>query len=260
MRRKNVIDLHPLPTCLNISREAWIATSPELRDEIIRAWQELQQGISVRKDRICGREKSHRAKSAGDSFFALHELDMAIWRRPDNTALQKEAAALRERLAPDMERVQLVLDRDESLAEFHQRAKAAGTTVADALRQYVGLESMIRQDPVKGLELLLKRSGVDPVDFATVALAGVQLAHHTLLPQAAVAIRREPDKDWNGLHFGFMADEVERVRPDCVVMMPDGFRAVNYDRLSKTPEARSLPVYCYQYKDGGDGRVPDAVA
>ena len=33
-------------------------------------------------------------------------------------------------------------------------------------------------------------------------------------------------------------------------MQPNGFRAVDYGRLFKTPEAKSLPVYSYRYIDG----------
>jgi hypothetical protein len=51
-------------------------------------------------------------------------------------------------------------------------------------------------------------------------------------------------------HFGLMAREVEHVRPDCVVMQPNGYRAVNHKRLSKTPEAQSLPFHTCRYKDG----------
>ena len=86
-------------------------------------------------------------------------------------------------------------------------------------------------------------------DWATVVMAGVRLAHVGLLKHASQAIRDEPDKDWDGFHFGFMAQDVERLRPDCVVKQPNGYLAVNYDRLSKTPEVRSLPVYSYRYKD-----------
>jgi hypothetical protein len=263
MKRKAiVIDLFPPPPFWQLDRAAWIATAPELRDEVIRMWREIEQGVAVTKDKFCGRPKSHLRPAAAqaDSFFALHLLDHALWKRPDDAALQEKAAALRLRLAPDAARYAAMQARDADLEPFHALAKAGGKNLADVLAQYISVENMIRQDLTKGLELLAKRSGINLADVLTVAAAGVHLAHQMLLQNAADAIRREPDKDWNGLHFGFMAQEVERVRPDCVVMMPDGYLAVNYERLSKTPEARSLPVYSYEYKDGGDGIVPDAAA
>jgi hypothetical protein len=162
-----VIDMYPQPSATNISREDWIATTPVVRDEIIRAWQEMEQGIAVAKDKRCGREKSHKRPSAGsDSFYALHVLDMLIWRRPDDEALQEKAAALRERLAPDVARMQA----NDSLEEYHALAKAGGKELADVLRQYIALEQLIRQDPIKGLQMLAKRYGLDFADVLRKAL------------------------------------------------------------------------------------------
>lgn len=166
-----MIDMYPQPSATNISREDWIATAPVVRDEIIRAWQEIEQGLAVQIDRYCGREKSHKRPSpGGDSFYALHVLDMALWRRPDDEALQARAAALRERLAPDAERHKAMLNRDASLAEFHALAKAGGKKLADVLAQYIAIEQLIRQDPIKGLQMLAKRYGLDFADVLRKAL------------------------------------------------------------------------------------------
>jgi hypothetical protein len=156
----NVVDMYPQPSATNISREDWIATTPVVRDEIIRAWQEMEQGIAVGKDKRCGREKSHRHEAAGDSFYGLHVLDMLIWRRPDDEALQEKAAALRERLAPDVARMQA----NDSLEEYHALAEAGGKKLADVLAQYIAIENMVRQDPIKGLQKLAKRYGLDFAD------------------------------------------------------------------------------------------------
>jgi hypothetical protein len=163
----NVIDLHPMPTALKMDRASWIATPEVVREEIVRAWREQEQGLAVQKDRYCGRKNSHRAPAAAqaDSFYALHVLDMAIWRRPDDAALQEKADALRERLKPDAERHKAMLNRDASLSEFHEMAKAHGKTLPDVLREFIGVERLIRQDPVKGLRMLATRYGVDFADL-----------------------------------------------------------------------------------------------
>lgn len=163
-----MVDLFPMPSGMNISRPVWIAMTPVLRDEIIRMWQELSAGEAIAKDRRCGRPKSHR-KQYGDSFHALHLLDMEIWHRP-NAKKIAEADALRERLAPDEERMRVEDERNASLEEFHQMAAAGGTNVAAVLREYVGLENLIRQDPVKGLKILGRRVGVDWTDVLANAL------------------------------------------------------------------------------------------
>jgi len=153
---------------------------------------------------------------------------------------------LREILAPEIALQAL----NDDLAEYHAMAEARGKKLADVLRQYIAVEQRLREDPDAEIIAILKNLGIDPIDYATIIHAGVQLAHGMFMKAAAQAIRREPHKDWNGLHFGLMAQDVQRVRPECVEMQPNGFLAVDYARLSKTPEMRSLPLYSYRYIDG----------
>jgi hypothetical protein len=157
-------------------------------------------------------------------------------------------------------------ERDTALAPFHEMAKANGTTLGAVLAKYIEMENLLRTDFDKGVETLCANLGTTPkhvarrflqrdADRATIKAAGVHLAHEMFLAAAARAIRDEPDKLWRGLHFGVMAQEAQLVCPDCVVKQPNGYLAVDYDRLSEAPEARSLPVYSYRYKDGGMGNV-----
>lgn len=167
-------DLFPMPDCMNLSRVDWIATPPVVREEIIRAWQELSAGIAVRKDRRCGREKSHKQYPAGNSFYALHLLDMEKWYRP-NAKKIAEADALRERLAPDFERLRLLEERDAGLAPFHTLAEAGGTTLATALRGYVEMENMVRANPIKGLGMIASKAGIDFADLLARIAEGTPL-------------------------------------------------------------------------------------
>jgi hypothetical protein len=156
--------------------------------------------------------------------------------------------------------------RNAELNEFHALAEASGTTLEAALHCYTNLEHLLKEDFSAGIVEICKNIGIDPVDLATVIAAGVHLAHGMFLAHAAQAIRDEPDRDWEGIHFGCMAHEVQVVCPECVIKQPNGYLAVDYGRLSKTPEARSLPVHCYRYKDfvqfldEPTGALPDAVA
>lgn len=251
-----MVDLYPIPSRMNISRESWLATPQIIRDEIVRAWMELEKGIAVRKDARCGRRKSHGRHGAAVSFYELYCLEMEAWARPDIVPLQQEIAALRAKLAPDVERMKA----NDDLAEFHELAIKSGTTLAEALGKYIAVEKRLRTDFDNEIVRILENCGVDPDDFATVTLAGVHLAHSMFLEKAAEAIRDDPDRNWDGVCFGFMADQVEAVLPSFVIMQPNGYRAVDYGRLSRIPEARSLQVHVYRYKDGGDGSIPDAVA
>ena len=45
-----------------------------------------------------------------------------------------------------------------------------------------------------------------------------------------------------GRHFGVMADEVERVLPDAVVMHPDGYKQVDYALLGITLAGKGCPL------------------
>ncbi len=172
----NVIDLDPMPTALvgKISREAWHATSSEVRSETVRAWQELLAGIAIAKDRRCGRLKSHRQPGSGVSFHALHLLEMDIWRRPDDAAKVASAEVLREQLAPDEAWLH---EQDETFALF-ESAQAAGIGRGMTLPQYmhsrIALENAIRRDHVSGLARALLMVGIAPVELAKKIFANDQ--------------------------------------------------------------------------------------
>lgn len=153
-------------------------------------------------------------------------------------------------LSAGIEKYRPASQRHDDLAEFHDLAKASGKSLADVLRQYLAVERRLREDPHTEMTALITNLGIDPIDFATVIAAGASTAHGSFLKAAADAIRREPDRDWEGMHFGFMAQDVQRVRPECVAVQHNGFLAVDYARLLKTPEARSLPLYSFRYIDG----------
>jgi hypothetical protein len=253
----NIVELFPIPTALKIDKATWNSMPAESRDEFVRMWREGEQGLAVWKDRRCGRPKSHRTRGAAAvSFYELHLLEHEIWRRGSDADLVAKADALRLALAPDVARMAL----DDALVDFHEMAVKHGTTLAAALERYTAVEGELRAHPYEALVRLGSAAGLNMEAWATVVMAGVHPAHGFLLEKAAKAVRSNPDRAWEGFHFGFMADEVQRVRPDCVVKMPNGFLAVDYGRLANTPEARSLPVYSYVYKDGSDGSIPDAVA
>jgi hypothetical protein len=163
MKGNNVIDLHPIPSGMNISPAAWIATAPVMRDEIIRMWQELSAGEAIAKDRRCGRKKPHRkpAEALGDSFYALHLLEMDIWRFPTNTVKIAKADAMRAVLAPDVERMAQMDD----LQEYHEMAAAGGTDLATVLRRYTDMEHLLKVDPLAGICEICKNIGVEPIDM-----------------------------------------------------------------------------------------------
>jgi hypothetical protein len=161
----NVIDLHPIPPCVNFSREAWFATPESVRSEIVRAWQEMSAGIAVQKDRCCGRPKSNK-RPGGDSFFALHQLDMAAWARPDREDVAKAAAEMRARLAPDVAHLQMLDD----LEVYHKMAADRGKTLAEVLTEFMAVEQRLKKDALREMERIALAHGVDFADVLAAAL------------------------------------------------------------------------------------------
>ncbi|MGC2776837.1 MAG: hypothetical protein WA418_14510 [Bradyrhizobium sp.] len=72
-----------------------------------------------------------------------------------------EALRAVKELVAGFEKYRSAADRDAELADFHQMAKAGGTTVKEALRKYITTESLIRTDPVEGIRRLAAGMGVD---------------------------------------------------------------------------------------------------
>jgi flagellar hook-basal body complex protein FliE len=56
------------------------------------------------------------------------------------------------------------------LKEFDDMARAGGTTLDTALRNYVGIENLLRADPVKGFVALSQNMGLDPVQVGQALL------------------------------------------------------------------------------------------
>ena len=63
--------------------------------------------------------------------------------------------------------------RFEPLKQFDDMAREGGTSLDRALASYVGLENMIRENPVAGFLQICQNGGIDPVQIGQ-ALAGIQ--------------------------------------------------------------------------------------
>jgi hypothetical protein len=174
--------IEPAPEGFNISRESWARAPAVVRSEIIRAHRELSECIPINKDRAARR----RSRSMG-GFYELHVLERDIqFLTPTQLA---RVAELRGALAPEIAHHAMVAERDADLAPFYDMAKAAGKTLPSVLREYIGIENLIRNNPTAGIKALAKRYGISLTDWATVTAAGYRCAHAALLPVAARAIR-----------------------------------------------------------------------
>ena len=64
------------------------------------------------------------------------------------------------------------------IAHFHQMAQQHGTTLAQALDNYVGMETKLRADPVAGLDLIVHNLGLKTSDGEPIGLRDI--AYHVL--------------------------------------------------------------------------------
>lgn len=65
----------------------------------------------------------------------------------------------------------------EPVREFDEMAKKSGTTLDAALRKYVNMENMLRQNPLAGLEYLVQNMGLKMKDGRAVTLRDVAEAY-----------------------------------------------------------------------------------
>jgi hypothetical protein len=68
-------------------------------------------------------------------------------------------------LSEGIEKYRPAAERDVDLAEYDALAAAGGTTLAEALRKYVGVEQRLRENPVAEICMLITKAGKDPVEF-----------------------------------------------------------------------------------------------
>lgn len=133
---------------------------------------ETHEGDEVRPRDEHGRFKAKEAAETVVEEVAEEDDDphpdwLAEPARPQWKATPKEIRAEYARRLGEMEKgIAEYQQRFAPLKEFHDLASQQGTTLADAMRNYVGIERQLRQDPVKGVETILRNMGIDIRKFA----------------------------------------------------------------------------------------------
>lgn len=101
---------------------------------------------------------SRFAKAAQDAWATLPEV------------VRSEVVRLEGELTKGLSEYQ---QKWEPLKQFDEMARSGGTTLDKALNAYVGMENLIRSDPVAGLMMVCQNAGLDPVQIGQI-LAGQQ--------------------------------------------------------------------------------------
>lgn len=84
--------------------------------------------------------------------------------------VKAEVARMERELTAGIEKHRAAAERDSSIAEFHDIAAKSGTDVKTALTKYVGMEQLLRTNPLQGLEAVCKNIGVSLRDVAQIVL------------------------------------------------------------------------------------------
>jgi hypothetical protein len=105
---------------------------------------------------------SHTADDAPARFT---ETAKAKWAAAD-PEIRGETLRMQKELTDGYQKHKAAAERDASLAEFHEMAQKSGTDVKTALSKYTALESLLRQDPIKGLNEVCNNMGLSLRDVA----------------------------------------------------------------------------------------------
>lgn len=98
--------------------------------------------------------------------MAIPEAD---W-RATHPEIRSEIIRMQKELSAGIERYRPASERDATMTEWHDYAARSGKTLRHAIREFVGMEHLLRTDTVGGLELLAKKAGVNLADVLAQAL------------------------------------------------------------------------------------------
>ena len=107
-------------------------------------------------------EPEKPAEDAGEPPSRFSPDAKAAWKDAP-TPVRKETERMLRELEGGLEQYR---QKFEPLKEFDSLAQKHGTTIQDALRNYVGIERLIAQDPIKGLNQVCENAGLSLRDVA----------------------------------------------------------------------------------------------
>jgi len=91
-----------------------------------------------------------------------------------NDDVRSEVYRMKENYEKGLEEGREAMEYRKELREFDDLAKGAGTTVKAALANYVAIDNQLKNDPVGGIERILKSLGITPEQYAQHVLSAPQ--------------------------------------------------------------------------------------
>lgn len=105
---------------------------------------------------------SHTAEDAPARFT---ETAKAKWHGAD-PEIRGEVLRMQRELTDGYQKYKEAAERDASLNDLHEMAKASGKELGGVVREYVNMENALRKDPIAGLDTICQRLGFSLRDVA----------------------------------------------------------------------------------------------
>lgn len=103
--------------------------------------------------------------TASDAPSRFSEDAKKEWATAPESVRRETERAIKE-LTDGFQKYKQSAERDQTLNEFHEMAKASGKDLPGVVREYVNMENKLRQDPIGGLDMICQRMGLSLRDVA----------------------------------------------------------------------------------------------
>lgn len=120
---------------------------------------------AVAKDAAKPAEPAKASFTASDAPTRFSEDAKKEWATAPESVRRETERAIKE-LTDGFQKYKQSAERDGTLNEFHEMAKASGKELHGVVREYVNMENALRKDPVGGLDLICQRLGLSLRDVA----------------------------------------------------------------------------------------------
>lgn len=121
--------------------------------------------VAVAVDASKPAEAVKPSHTADDAPARFTETAKAKWAAAD-PEIRGETLRMQKELTDGYQKHRAAAERDGTLNEFHEMAKASGKELPNVVREYVNMENLLRKDLVGGLNTICERMGLSLKDVA----------------------------------------------------------------------------------------------
>lgn len=137
----------------------------------------------------------------------------------------------------EIERARQTAEAYEPIRQFDDMARASGKKLPDVIGAYVGMENMLRTDPVRGMAEILRNIGLTPEQYANHVLENADVHRQALVrQQPQPQQQRQPDPEVQELRAELQSMKVEQT----VLPVVHQFRTSHPDFEALSPKITSI--------------------